>query len=263
MKPSASSVAIVLLAAVVLAAGCAGEADRRVEVRVRRVALDPASHSPVVLLEDSTQAVALPIWIGAAEARAIDLHLAGKRPSRPLTHDLMKAMIERVGIRLRHVVIRELHEGTYLADVVLEQDGEEVAIDSRPSDAIALAVRFGQPIYVDRELFAREAVVRVRGRDGDDVVTVSGITVQGLSAELAGYFRLPAGQGVLVSAVDAGGPQGLRCGDVILEIDGRPVRDPRDVRRRLGGGWEQAALRVQRDGGLVDVALERRVEAGE
>lgn len=255
---SATARVVALLLAVGLA-GCAGGAGGPVEVRVQRVALDPSSHSPVVLLEDPEQGLALPIWIGPAEAQAIAVHLAGETPSRPLTHDLMKAMFERIGVGLRRVLIRDLRDGTYFADVVLERNGEEVAIDSRPSDAIALAVRFGRPILVERELFGREAVVRVRA-GGLDIVTVRGITVQGLSGELARYFDLPPGRGVLVADVAAGVGSALHRGDVILEVDGEPIRDARDFRAKVGDGTAAAALRVQREGEQVDIALERGAE---
>jgi bifunctional DNase/RNase len=245
------------VALVALLSGCSRRDAHEVEVRVRRVAMDPSSHSPVVLLEDPASNAALPIWIGAAEAQAIAVQLAGETPSRPLTHDLVKAMFDRVGVGLRRVLIRDLRDGTYFADVVLERDGEEVSIDSRPSDAIALAVRFGRPIFVDRQLFAREAVLQLHDPAGADVVTVGGITVQGLSAELARYFDLPAGRGVVVSDV-AGGPRALRRGDVVLEIDGEAVRDASDFRAKLRDGSGKAALRVQREGDVVDVALERR-----
>lgn len=223
---------------------------------MRRVAMDPASHSPVVLLEAPGGNVALPIWIGAAEAQAIAVQLAGDTAPRPLTHDLVKAMLDGVGVGLRRVLIRDLRDGTYFADVVLERDGREVTVDSRPSDAIALAVRFGRPIFVDRQLFAREAIVQMHDA-GEDVVTVDGITVQGLSAELARYFDLPQGHGVVVSNVGAGGSPALHRGDVVLEIDGERVRDARDFRAKLRGGSGRAALRVQREGDLVEVALER------
>ena len=94
-------------------------------------------------------------------------------------------------------------------------------------------------------------------RGGDDVVTVRGITVQGLSGDLARYFDLPPGHGVLVADVDASGASAVHRGDVILEVDGEPVRDPRDFRSKLGDGTERAALSVQREGERVDVALER------
>lgn len=249
------------LVALVLAAGCTGERDDGVAVRVRRVAFDPASRAPVVLLEDADHGVALPIWIGPGEAQAIAAHLAGQAPPRPLTHDLVKTALERFGVGLRRVVIRALEDNTYFADLVLERDGEEVVIDSRPSDAIALAVRFGQPIFVDRALFLREGVVDLRGAERDDVLAVDGVTVQGLSAALAQAFDLPAGQGVLVSDVADGAGGGLRRGDVVLQIDGEPVRDAADFRARLRGGAGRVALGVQRDGAPLALTLERRAAA--
>jgi hypothetical protein len=180
-----------------------------------------------------------------------------------LTHDLVKTMFERVGVTLRRVVIRDLRDGTYFADVVLERDGEEVTVDSRPSDAIALALRCGGPIFISRQLFAREGVAQVRDAGIDDVVTIAGVTVQGLTLALARYFDLPPGRGVLVSDVTAGGGAALHRGDVILELDGVPIRDARDFRARLGAGSGAAALRVQRDGDVFDVALERDGALGE
>jgi hypothetical protein len=254
--------AAVVLTAVALAS-CTRPVERELEVRVRRVAMDPATQSPVVLLEDPSSNVALPIWIGVAEAQAIAGQLAGAAPPRPLTHDLVKAMFEGVGVSLRRVVVRDLREGTYFADVVLERDGSEVTVDSRPSDAIALALRCGRPIFVSRQLFAREGVVQVPDAGLNDVATVAGVTVQGLTVALARYFDLPPGQGVLVSDVTPGSGVALRRGDIILDLDGTPVRDARDFRAKFGAGTGAVALRVQRDGDLVDVALEREAAPGE
>jgi len=244
--------------ALLISGGCGGSADDGVAVRVSRVAYDPASRAPVILLEDTERGIALPIWIGPAEAQAIAAHLAGEPAPRPLTHDLVKTAFERLGVGVRRVVIRALRDNTYLADLVLERDGEELVIDSRPSDAIALAVRFGQPIFVERALFQRQAVVEVRGGGDGDVLAVDGVTVQGLSAALASAFDLPAGRGVLVSDVATGAGGGLRRGDVVLEVDGEPVQDAADFRRKLRTGGGRAALGVQRDGERLELAIDRQ-----
>ncbi|MGD9762591.1 MAG: bifunctional nuclease domain-containing protein [Candidatus Binatia bacterium] len=219
------------------------------------MAVDPTSRSPVLLLEDPERHIAVPIWIGPAEAQSIASYLSGATPPRPLTHDLMKATLERLGVGLRRVVIRELREHTYLADIVLVQDGQEITIDSRPSDAIALAVRFGQPIQMARELFASEAVVDLRGAPVD-TATIAGLTVQMLSADLARYFELPPGKGVIVSDVAEGGPEDVHRGDVILEVNGASVRDPADFRAKLGAAGQRAAVTLQREGARVELDLE-------
>ncbi len=237
-----------------LAAACSRQVSSDVEVEVSRVALDPASRSPVVLLEDKGHHVALPIWIGPAEAHAIASRLEGVESPRPLTHDLMKAVLERVGVGLQRVVIRELRDNTYYASIVLLWDGEEVEIDSRPSDAIALAMRFGQPIFVNRALLEGQAAFDLRGA-GADALSIGGVTVQVLSDELADYFDLPAGQGVVVSDVSGAAGAALRRGDVILEVNGNPVRDPADFRAKLSAGSGRADLAVQREGARLHVAF--------
>lgn len=92
----------------------------------------------------------LPIVIGPAEAQAIVTELEGHHPPRPMTHDLIKSVIEALGSQLREIIITSLHEGTFYATLILDYGGQE--IDARPSDAIALAVRFGAPIYVSEEV---------------------------------------------------------------------------------------------------------------
>lgn len=237
-----------------LMAGCARSANPDVEVEVSRIAVDPASRSPVVLLEDKAHNVALPIWIGPSEAHAIASQLEGVESPRPLTHDLMKSVMERVGVGLQRVIIRELRENTYYASIVLLWDGTEVEIDSRPSDAIALAVRFGQPIFVNRALLEGQTALDLRP-DAAAAMSVGGITVQGLSRELAEYFELPAGQGVVVSDVTSDAGAALLRGDVILEVDGAAVHDPADFRAKLVEHRGHADLAVQRDGARLHVAF--------
>lgn len=242
-----------LLLGVGLASACARQPSSDVEVEVSRVAVDPTSRSPVVLLEDKGHTVALPIWIGPSEAHAIASRLEGVEAPRPLTHDLMKSMMDRVGAELQRVVIRELRENTYYASIFVLMDGEEVEIDSRPSDAIALAVRFEQPIFVSRALLEGQTALDLRGAGG--ALSVGGVTVQHLSAEMADYFDLPEGSGVVVADVEDDADGELRRGDVILEVDGSPVLDPADFRAKLHARDGSSDLAVQRDGSRLHLAF--------
>ena len=247
------------VALLALGLGCSRPGNRDVEVEINRVGLDPDSGAPVVLLVDKAHTVALPISIGPAEAQAIASRLAGIDPPRPLTHDLMKAIMDRVGVGLQRVVIRELRDNTYYASLVLQWRGEEIEIDSRPSDAIAMALRFGQPIFVKRTLLEGQGAVELRGAAAEPRHR-GGISVQALSDDLAAYFKVAAGHGVVVSDVASGGP--LRRGDVILAVDGHPVRGPDDFRAKLHGGNGPVDLDVQRDGVRVHVAFDGRAHVG-
>ncbi len=231
--------------------GCSDPASTEIEVSVSRVALDPNSLSPVVLLEDKEGTLALPIWIGPAEAQAIAMRLEGIDSPRPLTHDLMKNVLDHLGIELRKVVIRELRDNTYYARLVLLWEGEEVEIDCRPSDAIALAVRFKRPIFVSAQLLQHEDVVKLRQVRGSQTMTLGGVTVQVLSQELAEYFRLPPGRGVVVSDVAVEAAGSLHRGDVILEVDGRPVLDLEDFRAKVSSPVRPADLSVHRNGDRI------------
>ncbi len=118
-----------------------------IPMHVREIALDPMKN-PVILLVDEPEARVLPIWIGIAEAQAIALALEGLRPERPLTHDLLLSACNRLGGVVSKVVISDLRDGTFFAELHLTQQGQSTVIDARPSDAIALALRSKAPIYV-------------------------------------------------------------------------------------------------------------------
>jgi len=122
------------------------------EMVVKGVVFDEGQKSPVVLLTDLAHTVTLPIYIGMVEATAIAVHLDKVDLGRPLTHDLMKTAIEALHGDILRVHVTELKNGTYYANVVLSQDGRELRLDARPSDAIALAIRAAVPIFVDEEV---------------------------------------------------------------------------------------------------------------
>lgn len=143
--------------ALVAATGCAspdGPRPDEVPIRVASVGFDPQVQSPVVLLEEQQgPGRKLPIWIGMFEARSIALALEQIPQPRPNSHDLLASVLKELGGHLARVVITELRDGTYYAELAIESDGRVLPIDARPSDAIALAVRTGTP------LFARSAVM--------------------------------------------------------------------------------------------------------
>lgn len=137
-----------------------GEEAHRIMVRmtVHRVGIDP-SRQALVILADEQQRRLLPILIGLFEAQSIAMAISGEDIGRPLTHDLMISIIDQAGWRLERVEITKLADRTFYALLHLEADGRTLAIDARPSDAIALALRAHAPIFVAEEVLARAQVI--------------------------------------------------------------------------------------------------------
>lgn len=117
------------------------------------------SNQRVVLLKDTTSERYLPIWIGPFEAEAIAMALQRIKTPRPMTHDLLKNVIEQLGATVSHILINELTDNTFHGRIVMDVSGRHMEIDSRPSDAIALAARFNVPIYVAEEVMAQASIV--------------------------------------------------------------------------------------------------------
>ncbi|GAB4563878.1 MAG: bifunctional nuclease family protein [Anaerolineae bacterium] len=130
-----------------------------VEVIVDSVRVSLMSQHRIVVLKEIDGERYLPIYIGPFEADAITIELQGVEVARPLTHDLLKRMIETLGARVSHVIVNDLQNDTFYARIVLDYEGEEIEVDSRPSDAIALAVRTKSPVFVAESVMARAAVV--------------------------------------------------------------------------------------------------------
>jgi len=120
-----------------------------VEMKVRGLALDPVSNMPIIILRDEEDKRSLPIWVGIFEANAIALELEKIATPRPMTHDLIKSLLLGLNTGLRKVVVSELKDDTFYAVIWLDRDGELISVDSRPSDALALALRLDCPIYVE------------------------------------------------------------------------------------------------------------------
>jgi uncharacterized protein len=120
-----------------------------VEMKIRGLMMDPVTNMPIVVLKDVNGSTILPIWVGIYEANAIALEIEKVSTPRPMTHDLIKILLHGLGTGIRKVVVSELKEDTFYAIIWLDKEGELISVDSRPSDALALALRLDCPIYVD------------------------------------------------------------------------------------------------------------------
>src|ERR1700759_3662125 len=120
-----------------------------VEMKIRGLMMDPVTNMPIVILKDATSSDLLPIWVGIYEANAIALEIEKVSTPRPMTHDLLKNMLLGLHAGIRKVVVSELKEDTFYALIWVERGGELISNDSRPSDALALALRLDCPIFVE------------------------------------------------------------------------------------------------------------------
>ncbi len=120
-----------------------------VEMKIRGLMMDPVTNMPIVVLKDTSGESVLPIWVGIYEANAIALEIEKVSTPRPMTHDLIKTLLLGLEISMKKVVVSELKDDTFYAVIWLEREGRPITIDSRPSDALALALRHDCPIFVD------------------------------------------------------------------------------------------------------------------
>jgi bifunctional DNase/RNase len=130
-----------------------------IELTLIGVRVELPANQPIVLLKEREGERYLPIWIGSAEAQAIALALQGVTPPRPMTHDLMRNILEELGVAVERIVITELREGTFYAVIQLTRNGTRFEISSRPSDAIALAVRTSVPIFANEDVLGEASIV--------------------------------------------------------------------------------------------------------
>ena len=123
------------------------------EVKIRQLAMDPVTNMPVVVLRAVQGAGTLPIWVGIYEANAIALEIEKVQTPRPMTHDLLKNILMGLNVHVQKVVVSDLKDDTFYAVIWMEREGQTMSLDSRPSDALALALRLDCPIFVDEEVF--------------------------------------------------------------------------------------------------------------
>ena len=236
-----SAVGLLVLLSATLAAAAP------IEVTVEGVKLDAETGTPVVRLVERIPSGKgapreLPLWIGPFEAQAIILEMRGASPTRPITHDLMKSLLERLGAKLDRIVIDDLRDDTYFAKLHLQtSDGRAVVVDARPSDAVALALRLQGQVFVSEELFAKAPV----GKVNPAAAHLWGLTLQDLTPEIADFFQVPVSSGVLVSDVEQKAPaQEAVRGDVITALDGVPVASIAELTTRAGTREVAAPVRL-------------------
>lgn len=145
--------------------------DAPIRMEIKGLMLDPSSNVPIVILRDADNSVFLPIWIGVFEANAIALQMEQVEPPRPLTHDLLRATLDMLGASVEKVLINALEESTFFAQIFLDTPGgdppRETVLDARPSDAIALALRAGAPIFVLPAVLEKAKAVELATTDED------------------------------------------------------------------------------------------------
>lgn len=131
-----------------------------IEMRVGGLTLDPMTKTPIVILKDEDNKLNLPIWIGLMEATAMATELEGIRMARPMTHDLLRRLIDELGGQVESIEVTELKDNTYYASICLQAGEKKLTIDSRPSDAISLALRTKSPIFVAKQVLEASSMLQ-------------------------------------------------------------------------------------------------------
>ena len=128
-----------------------------VQMKIKGLMIDPVSNMPIIILKNSASEAVLPIWVGIFEANAIATQLEEIVSPRPMTHDLLKNVIDGLQAKIQRVVITDLRENTFFAEIHLDREGEVLLVDSRPSDAMALALRAAVPIFVEQSVLDKSS----------------------------------------------------------------------------------------------------------
>jgi bifunctional DNase/RNase len=231
------------------------EQNELLQVKVYRLIVDPNSKKPVVTLSDTSEARALFIWIDFFEARAIYSEIQGIKHIRPLTHDLLERIIQKVDGKIHHIVITHVKENIYYATIVIEREDSLVEIDARPSDSIVMALKFKAPIFVSKTLFKDLSLPIGEHRAIEEEY---GLTLQNLTPSLAKYLSYESNQGVLVSNVRKGSraeKDGIETGDIVVEVDGQTIEDVMSMKDALAKIKMSANARIFRKTRFLSITL--------
>jgi bifunctional DNase/RNase len=204
-----------------------------VEIKIKTLMLDPNSQSPIVVLETVNDKRILPIWIDIPEARAIALELEHVATPRPLTHDLIRNIIQGLGATLQRVIITDLRNNTYFAVLFLTLKGQDLQIDARPSDAIAVALRMKAPIYASNQVLDKSKALPPSVPTPTKALQKRmGIQAQDLTVEVAALLDLSFQRGVLVVDVTKGSAAmdaGIQRGDVITKANDQTIQSTQEL----------------------------------
>lgn len=249
--------AVLLLSSLVLICFSREKPPAFVPMEIKGVSIDPVGQSPVVILVDKEETRMLPIWIGLLEANAIDKEINATPTARPLTHDLLHAILSKMHIEVKEVRIVELKENIYYARIFLRSDKETVEIDARPSDAIALALKSKAPVFVASRILAEQGVALTKKEARGERF---GIRIQELTPDLAAHFDFKEKGGVLVSEVlpgTSGESAGMKAGDIITKIDSRRIGTVVEFEKVFDELQSATSARIQvfRDGEPREIIL--------
>ncbi len=241
----------------------ASQEGTAVEMKVKRVMLDPSTKTPtaVVILESVKEKRLIPIWIGSEEANSIVLELENVAIPRPNTHDLIRNILQGLGAALQSITITDLRNNIYYASITLKLKGQEFQVDSRPSDAIAVALRMKAPIYASSQVLAKAKQLPSSERGREGARKILGIHLQDLTSELASLFDLQAKKGVLVADVELGSTAsqaGIQRGDIILKVNDRPITKVGELEAFFEGVKKPAQVKMEllRKGKTATVVLD-------
>jgi len=165
------------------------EAGMEIEMTIKGLMIDPITNMPIIILRDQDGQRLLPIWVGVFEANAIALQIENVQTPRPMTHDLLKSMIDHLNAQVERIVVCALKENTFYATIHLRvARGASIAVDARPSDAIALALRTSSPIFVEEEVIQSARSVE-SGKESMDVGRLQK-WLEGLSEDELGKYKM-------------------------------------------------------------------------
>lgn len=240
---------------------------------ISTVGIDLLSQAPVVILNELEEGHTIPIWIGVAEAQAILRGLHEIETVRPMTHDLIHGIVGSLGYRVDHVKVHDLRNGIYYGSIVLQNHltGEQITVDSRPSDALAVATRSGIGIYITPQLLEQDRDFLFQPADRENaIVRLLGMTLVTLTEEIKSdqnWEDPPAG--VLIQEVRGiAQTSGIEALDILISVEDQPVSTPDAILEAYQGREKPTQLRISvwRNGSTLekDLPIEeiRQVEEG-